>query len=226
MAVLGAGCGCASSPSKEAPSENRTEPSRATNVDDAGTTAPKGHEPVQQDVIGTIQRHYASELHCDDPAHVEVEIYDEVLVPGITVFVARRGPDAEPKIWPRGASFTRGGIVEAGEIYSETEAISRVLRAWDYGKKRTVTATDFAKVAARLYDEESPGAALTDSLSLQIKKRHAAPGIKSRLALPQEVVIDGFPAVKFQILRGNPIEVTVIVRDDFDVDLASEKLGS
>src|SRR5512144_305485 len=92
---------------------------------------------TEQD-IAVAQRAIAQELQV---AASDVKVRPvNVSVPGITVFSAAVNPAKA------GRHVTRTGIVEGGTIYTETDAMSRVARAWHYGARRTVPPVTVAQV--------------------------------------------------------------------------------
>src|SRR5215510_11577611 len=76
-----------------------------------------------------------------------------IAVPGITVFSASVDPAKA------GRHATRTGIIESGKMYVETDAMSRVARAWGYGAKRTMPPTAVAQVFGALHSATAESSA-------------------------------------------------------------------
>jgi hypothetical protein len=171
----------------------------------------------QQD-IATVQRALAQELKVAE-GDVKVRPLD-VSVPGITVFTASVNPAKA------GRNVTRTGIVEGGAIHVETEAMSRVARAWGYGAKRTVPPETVAEVFGALHSATAESSPFLDSDTVQTYKKVSGPKRAAAVALPAETTVDGNPAVVYYLTsssRAIPFSmVTAIVRQGFQVELRAQ----
>lgn len=167
--------------------------------------------------IEIVQARYARELGIA-PADIKVRIPTKIAIPGITLFEA----SADPK--KAGRFVTRNGIVEGGQIYVEKEAMSRVVRAWGYGEKRTVSAKDFATVMGILHSAYHGSSVIANADKLDVYRSVAHPKLAAAAALPAEIAVDGKPAVSYSLLtQGAPLTlVTAIVYPDFHVELQTQ----
>jgi hypothetical protein len=170
--------------------------------------------------IATVQRAIAQELKIEE-GDVKVRPL-RVSVPGITVFAASVNPAKA------GRSVTRTGIVEGGQIYVETEAMSRVARAWGYGAHRTVPPTTVAQVFGALHSATAESSAFIDDDTVQTYKKVSGPKRAAAVALPVESTADGDPAVVYSITSSAktiPFSVvTAIIKPDFKVELRVQKV--
>ena len=157
-----------------------------------------------------------------DPDDIRVKITEKPPIPGITLFSAL--PD--PKKLGRHTGLR--GILQDGVIYTEVEAMSRVVKAWGYGPKRTVSAADFAQVMAILHSERYASGAIANDFTLKAFKASASPKRAAAAALPKETVVDGLPAVEYCMTseaRMNPFAVvTAIIKPDFRVELRAQTI--
>lgn len=173
----------------------------------------------QQD-IATVQRALAHELNVAE-GDVKVSPLD-VSVPGITVFTATVNRAKA------GRNVTRTGIVEGGAIHVETDAMSRVARAWGYGAKRTVPPVTVAEVFGALHSATAESTAFIDADTVQTYKKVAGPKRAAAVALPAETTVDGNPAVVYYLTssaRAIPFSmVTAIVRTGFQVELRAQPI--
>lgn len=165
-----------------------------------------------------VQKAIAQELKI---ATADVKVRPlNVSVPGITVFSAVADPAKA------GRNVTRTGIVEGGTIYVETDAMSRVARAWDYGAKRTVPPATVAQVFGLLHSATAESSAFIDADTVQTYKKVSGPKRAAAIALPTETTVDGHPAVVYCLTssaRGTPFSiVTAIVRPDFKVEIRAQ----
>ncbi len=144
----------------------------------------------------------------------------KVSVPGITVFTASVNPARA------GRGVTRTGIVQGGAIHVETEAMSRVARAWGYGAQRTVPATTVAQVFGALHHATAESSPFIDEDTVQTYKQVSGPKRAAAVAMPVETTVDGHPAVVYSLTssaRGTPFSViTAIVKPDFQVELRAQ----
>ena len=174
---------------------------------------------TEQD-IETVQRAIAQELKIE-PGDVKVRPI-KVSVPGITVFTASVHPSKA------GRGVTRTGIVEHGAIHVETDAMSRVARAWGYGAKRTVPPTTVAQVFGVLHSATAESSAFIDADTVQTYKTVSGPKRAAAVALPVETTVDGNPAVVYYLTssaRSIPFSrVTAILRPDFKVEIHAEPI--
>jgi len=165
--------------------------------------------------IATVQGAIAKEIRVS-PDDVKVRPL-HVSVPGITVFTASVHPAKA------GRGVTRTGIVEGGSIYVETEAMSRVARAWGYGARRAVPATTVAQVFGALHNAAAESSPFIDDDTVQTYKSVSGPRRAAAVAMPVEATVDGLPAVVYYLTsssRGTPFsEVTAIVHPDFQIEL-------
>jgi hypothetical protein len=170
--------------------------------------------------IATVQAALATELKVD-PTDVKVRPV-KVTVPGITVFSASVNPAKA------GRSVTRTGIVQDGAIHVETDAMSRVARAWNYGADRTVPATAVAQVFGVLHSATAGSSAFFDDSTIQTYKKVSGPRRAAALAMPAETTVDGHPAVVYFLTsssRSIPFsQVTAIVSPDFQVELRAQPI--
>jgi hypothetical protein len=169
---------------------------------------------TEQDTA-VVQHAVAQELHVADSA-VKVRPL-AVTVPGITVFSASVDPGKA------GRHVTRTGIVEGGAIYTETDAMSRVARAWHYGAKRTVPAVTVAQVFGALHNATAESSAFIDEDTVLTYKKVSGPKRAAAVAMPAEATVDGLPAVVYSLTssaRGTPFSiVTALVKPDGTVEL-------
>lgn len=146
-----------------------------------------------------------------------------VTVPGITVFTAAVDPGKA------GRHVTRTGIVEGGAVYTGTDAMSRVARAWNYGAKRTVPPATVAQVFGALNSPTADSAAIIDDDTVQTYKKVSGPKRAAAVALPAEATVDGLPAVVYSLTssaRGATFSVvTAIVKPDFKVELRAQPVN-
>ena len=168
--------------------------------------------------VGVVQAAIGKELNIA-PADVRVRAL-EVTVPGITVFVASVHPSKA------GRGVTRTGIVEGGAIYTETEAMSRVARAWGYGAKRTVPPTEVAQVFGALHSATAESSPFIDDDTVQTYKKVSGPKRSAAVAMPVEATVDGSPAVVYCLTsssRAIPFSViTAIVKPDYKVEIRAQ----
>jgi hypothetical protein len=141
----------------------------------------------------------------------------EVSVPGITVFTASVSRAKA------GRGVTRTGIVQGGSIHVETEAMSRVARAWGYGAQRTVPATTVAEVFGALHNATAESSPFIDEDTVQTYQKVSGPKRAAAVAMPVEATVDGHPAVVYSLTsssRGTPFSViTAIVKPDYKVEI-------
>jgi hypothetical protein len=202
-----------------------TEGSGAAQGSGSTTTGPagapasntKGTAQVaspEQD-IAVAQHAIAQDLRVDDSAVTVRPLH--VTVPGITVFSASA---------KAGRHVTRTGIVAGGAIYSETDAMSRVARAWGYGVKRTVPAVTVAQVFGALHSATAESSPFLDEDTVDTYQKVAGPRRAAAVALPVETTVDGLPAVVYCLTssaRATPFSVvTAIVKPDFQVELRAQ----
>jgi hypothetical protein len=183
----------------------------------AGKTNAKGTAQMastEQD-IAVAQRAIAQDLRVPESA-VKVRVV-HVTVPGITVFSAAVDPGKA------GRHASRTGIVEAGAIYTETDAMSRVARAWHYDARRPVPPVTVAQVFGALHNATAESSALIDDDTVQTYKKVSGPRRAAAAALPAESTVDGQPAVVYCLTssaRMTPFSVvTAVVKPDFKVEL-------
>ena len=204
-------------------------PSRATDGSGTGSAlaAPPGPGSATTNKKGTAQmstteqdtavaQHaIAQELAVPDTA-VKVRPL-RVTVPGITVFTAAVDPGKA------GRHVTRTGIVDGGAVYSGTDAMSRVARAWGYGAKRTVPPATVAQVFGVLHPPTADSSAIIDEDTAQTYKKVSGPKRAAAVALPAEATVDGHPAAVYCLTssaRETPFSVvTAVVKPDFKVEL-------
>jgi hypothetical protein len=172
---------------------------------------------TEQD-IAVAQRAIAQDLGVPESA-VKVRPL-RVTVPGITVFTASVDPGKA------GRHVTRTGIVEAGAIYTETEAMSRVVRAWHYDARRPVPPVTVAQVFGAIHQATAESSAFIDEDTVQTYKKVSGPKRSAAVALPTEATIDGQPAVVYCLTssaRGTPFSIiTAVVKADFTVELRAQ----
>jgi hypothetical protein len=165
--------------------------------------------------IAVAQHAIAQELGVPEAA-VKVRPLD-VTVPGITVFSASVDPAKA------GRHVTRTGIVEGGKLYTETDAMSRVARAWHYGAKRTVPPATVAQVFGALHNATAGSSPFIDEDTVQTYKKVSGPKRAAAVAMPAETTVDGHPAVVYCLTssaRGTPFSVvTAIIMPDETVEL-------
>lgn len=143
-----------------------------------------------------------------------------VAVPGITVFSAAVDPAKA------GRQVSRTGIIEGGAMYIETDAMSRVARAWGYGAKRTVPPVAVAQVFGALHSSTAESSAFIDDGTIQTYKKVSGPKRAAAIAMPKETTVDGNPAVVYCLTssaRSIPFSVvTAIVKPDFKVEIRAQ----
>ncbi len=165
--------------------------------------------------VAVVQHALAQDFKVPETA-IKVRLLG-VTVPGISVFTASIDPAQ------LGRHATRTGIVDGGAIYSQTDAMSRVARAWNYGAKRTVPAATVAEVFAVLHSATGGSSTFTSDAALQTFKRVSGPKRAAAAALPSEITVDGLPAVTYCLTssaRSAPFSVvTAIIKPDFTVEL-------
>jgi hypothetical protein len=192
------------------------DPAGSASANTKGPTQMAATEPDTAIVQGAIAKEI--KISADD---VKVRPL-KVSVPGITVFTASVNPAKA------GRSVTRTGIVQGGSIYVETEAMSRVARAWDYGAKRTVPATTVAQVFGALHNATAESSPFIDDDTVQTYKKVSGPKRAAAVAMPVEATIDGHPAVVYCLTsssRGTPFSViTAIVKPDFKVEIRAQPI--
>jgi len=140
-----------------------------------------------------------------------------VSVPGILVFTASV---------KAGRPVTRTGIVEGGVIYTETEAMSRVARAWNYGVARTVPPETVAQVFGALHLATAESSPFIDEDTVDTYRSVSGPKRAAAVAMPKEATADGHPAVVYCLTsasRGTPFSViTAMVKPGFQVELRAQ----
>lgn len=210
-------------------------PSRATDGSGTGSAlaAPPGPGSATTNKKGTpqmstteqdtavAQHAIAQELSVPDTASAgagAVKVRPlRVTVPGLTVFTAAVDPGKA------GRHVTRTGIVDGGAIYSGTDAMSRVARAWGYGARRTVPPATVAQVFGALHNPTADSAAIIDDDTAQTYRKVSGPKRAAAVALPAETTVDGLPAVVYCLTssaRATPFSVvTAVVKPDFTVEL-------
>jgi hypothetical protein len=168
--------------------------------------------------IAIVQHALAQELGVPETA-IKVRLL-AVTIPGIAVFSAAVDPGKA------GRQVTRTGIVEGGAIYVETDAMSRVARAWHYGASRTVPPATVAQVFGALHSATAGASAFIDDATVQTYKKVSGPKRAAAVALPHETVVDGKPAVVYCLTssaRSIPFSViTAIVTPDYKVELRAQ----
>lgn len=188
--------------------------SQGSNTATMHAKGPRQMASTEQD-IAVVQRAIAQELGVPESA-VKVRPL-EVTISGITVFSASVDPAKA------GRPVTRTGIVEGGKIYTETEAMSRVARAWKYGAKRTVSPVTVAQVFGALHSATAGSSPFIDEDTVQTYKKVSGPKRAAAVALPTETTVEGHPAVVYCLTssaRGTPFSVvTAIVLPDDKVEL-------
>jgi hypothetical protein len=185
-----------------------------------GSTKGAKMSSTDQDVA-VVQAAIGKELNLA-PADVRVRAL-EVTVPGITVFVASVHPSKA------GRGVTRTGIVENGAVYTETEAMSRVARAWGYGPKRAVPAVDVAQVFGALHSAMAESSPFIDDDTVQTYKKVSGPKRAAAVAMPVESTVDGNPAVVYCLTsssRAIPFSVvTAIVKPGPKVEIRAQPVN-
>jgi hypothetical protein len=155
-----------------------------------------------------------------DAGGLECTILDGAKVPGLTVFrcqlVAKRAQ--------RGGGYV--GVMDgAGKLVLDSdEALNRVLAAWGYGAKRSVSAVDVARVAGFLEGEREPAHPILtqgdlDALDNADWRKHAA--------LPREITVDGKPGVEYWNRSGRPPlwRTQLVVKPDGTADATVKSIG-
>ncbi len=129
------------------------------------------------------------------PDEVLVEM-PEAKVPGLTVFAAHIGRRSTAGLWD-------GTTVDLDPEL----AVQRVADAWGYGADHRVPAVEVAEVIGVL--EGHPGAAFLDQQAIDLG------GDPATMHVPQEVEVDGAPAVRFwnSTSRLSPYRCTFVVHD-------------
>lgn len=220
------GCGNKQASNEKPPSIEDTgvEAPTTSGAHDA-TAGPSGGESSMSAAEGDtalIQAYFAKEFKVD-PADVKVRIDKAVAVPGITLFSAQPDPKKVRN------QSSQKGILEGGAVYFETEAMSRVLKAWKYGPERTVPAADFARVMAFLHSRSHRVTTYLNQASVDRVRPTLHPGHAAAIAPPKELMVDGLPAVQYSLKSGDrgmpPFSVvTAIVKPDYQIELRQTKI--
>jgi len=192
-------------------------PASASGVNKTNAKGPAQMATTEQD-IAVVQRALAQELQV---AATDVKVRPvSVTVPGITVFTASVNPGKA------GRHVTRTGIVEGGAIYTETDAMARVARAWHYDARRPVPPVTVAQVFGTLHSATAESSAFIDDDTVQTYKKVSGPKRAAAAAMPTETTVDGRPAVVYCLTssaRGTPFSVvTAIVKPDGKIELRAQ----
>jgi hypothetical protein len=155
-----------------------------------------------------------------DAAGLECTILDGAAVSGLTVFrcqiVAKRTQ--------RTGAYV-GVIDGAGQLVLDSdEALKRVLQAWGYGAKRSVSAVDVARVAGFLEGEREPAHPILTQHDLDGLDN---PEWRKLAALPREITVGGKPGVEYWNRSGRPPlwRTQLLVNPDGTPDATVKSIG-
>ena len=165
-----------------------------------------------------IKEHIAERLDAS-ASDVEVTLFEDADVPGMTVFrayvpSARRGR-------PGRYSY---GVVEGATIESDRKkATTMVLEAWNYGPERTVPPERVALVLG-LFEggsREPADAFLTQAQIDDMREEQ-----QELMFLPRETTVDGKPAVEYWAASSEvPLwKTTAVIEPDRTVTLSKEEV--
>jgi hypothetical protein len=216
VALVLAGCG-RGGPSTSA---SDTATGSAVTVPDGAPAGPGSKGTASMSPTEVVQQHYAREFKVPASA-VNVVVADHIKAPGITVFTASIDPSA------LGRDASRTGIVDAGSVYVEVEAMSRIARAWSYGESRPVAAAEFAAAMGYLHSTARTTQAIASAGTLRTFKLTAYPKQAAAADLPAETTVDGHPAVVYSLMGDLHFQViTAIVKPGFEVELRSQPIAA
>ena len=138
-------------------------------------------------------------------------------IPGARLFHARAGAPAERG----GHEFN--GLATASGLLTGAEAHKAIAAAWNYGANRTVPARDVAQALAHVFDARNQSGTIATELALRSFRRVVNPATADAAILPEEVEIDGRPAVRFVLQSSarafKPSLATAIFHADGAVEL-------
>lgn len=169
------------------------------------------------DVEQRIKDHIAERLNVS-ASDVEVSLFDEANVPGMTVFRAYVPSPKEGR--PGRYSY---GVVAGDTIESDRKkATTMVLDAWSYGPERTVPPERVALVLG-LFEGGSREPA--DAFVTQAQIDEMREEQKAVMFLPRETTVDGKPAVEYWAASGEvPLwKTTAVIEPDRTVTLSKEE---
>jgi hypothetical protein len=202
-ATLAAAC---SGNNKPAPGETASPSARAEASSEAGNVDKR----IQDDVAKRLGV---------SAAEVEVTVFQEAEVPGMTVF---RAYVPSPK--PGRPGRYSYGVVKGDAVESDRKkATTMVLEAWGYGPERTVPPERVALVLGVL---EGGSREPADALVTQAQIDAMSETQKKVIFLPRETTVDGKPAVEYWATSGEvPLwKTTAVIQPDRTVQLSREEL--
>jgi hypothetical protein len=126
--------------------------------------------------------------HDLEPGAVQLEVFEDVDVPGHVVFRAfHYDEDDIPADWASGA------LDAQGVVWGADASIAKVLDAWGYGPTRTKTPAEVAAAAGFLEvdNEETTPFLRAEDWS------HVKAAWQASLEVPKEAEVDGQPAVVY-----------------------------
>lgn len=199
-AALAAACSGNNKPASGETASARTEASsEASNVDTR----------IQDDVAKRLGV---------SASEVEVTVFKEAEVPGMTVF---RAYVPSPK--PGRPGRYSYGVVKGNTVESDRKkTTTMVLEAWNYGPERTVPPE---RVALVLGVFEGGSREPADALVTQAQIDAMREEQKKVLFLPRETTVDGKPAVEYWATSGEvPLwKTTAVINPDRTVQLTREE---
>jgi hypothetical protein len=178
-----------------------------------GEVSPAPSSSSESDVEKRISNAVAKLLQVK-PAAVEVELIEDVEVPGLTVFKARAtiADDVAYSV----------GVVQGDQVVTDQQqALNLVAKAWKYGRQRTVPADQVAAVFGVLEGAEQAWMPIVNADQLEPMSEDR----KKLMFLPRETEVDGKPAVQYWVTSAEPpLWLTTAVIDDHGaVSLSTEE---
>ncbi len=220
--TLAIGCGgredTTAAPTGSADNAPASSQNRPENAESAPMTKP---DTDAESLTNQISGHIAGETNIA-AADLAVTLHDSVAVPDVAVFSVRQtsGPARE--------RLYRSGVVHKGQvILDQRQAMEIVVRAWQYGAKRTVSAVDFATVVGFLEGFRTEARPLVDNDDLAFFKRTERPEYAKAAFLPREATIEGRPAVQYCNRSESRVPfwiTTAVIKADNTLDISVEQI--
>jgi hypothetical protein len=200
--VLGAALAGACSGNKNAASE---ETARA----EAGNKAGNVNERIQKEVAKRLDA---------SANEVEVTLFEEAQVPGMTVFRAYVPPPKPGRPGRYSYGVIKGDIVEL----DRKKATTMVLEAWGYGPERAVPPERVALVLGVFAGGSREPA---DALLTQAHLDAMSEKQRKVIFLPREATVDGKPAIEYWATSGEvPLwKATAVIHPDRTVETSIEE---
>lgn len=164
-----------------------------------------------------IQEEVAKRLDAS-ASEVEVTVFKEAEVPGMTVF---RAYVPSPKAG-RPGRFSNGVVKGDAVETDRKKATAMVLEAWSYGPERTVPPE---RVALVLGVFEGGSREPADALVTQAQIDAMSETQKKVIFLPRETTVDGKPAIEYWATSGEvPLwKTTAVIHPDRTVQTSREE---